>query len=205
MKKIVLANLAMLLSMFAFGQIEKGRIFVGTNLGLTRQAYSPKFATEFSNVATSLFLQPSLGYLLSNKLALEIGLDYLQTWSRAFNPNLPLKAQRQTQSSFGFLLGTRYYLPTKNEKCWFSLSLGGGYRTNSDGNAPDDKIHFLRFYLRPNFNYFVSPRWALQLQFDGISFESIKIEDDFFPSRTTRFDIGLSSFNPALGIYYFIR
>lgn len=190
-----------------YGQVEKGRVFLGGNVGFSRNSNSPAVSISHQNSQAQLSINPQIGYFVSDKWALEFGLNYQGNWIRTSNPNVSLDEQRFYRNAFGLDAGARYYVPTSHEKFVFFLSKGIGYRFGDAGYDFNQKVRGVNAYIAPNFNYFFTKKWVLQLSFTGIAFNSsrLKSSNSTVTERQNFFTFGASSFTPSLGVLYFLR
>lgn len=151
-------------------------------------------------VKSSTFsFRPSIGYFVVDNLAVGV--------------NLGLTSGKQEQGSSTFKTSefqvgpfARYYVFTSNERFAFMAEaalLFGSDKQESGGF--EQKGSSTAFYLSPGFTYFLTDRWGLDLQLQGISFYSSDPNKDVDNDKESGITIGAEFFNPSLGVRYFFK
>lgn len=198
MKKVLPVIILMIASLVeSNAQTSQGSLSFGGSIGVT----NTKDEDNGEDTRTSEFrFQPSVGYFVIDNLM--VGL------------NVSLTAEK-IDDGFGgddkintFLVGpfARYYKFTSNEKFAFFGEVGTlfGTRTNKPDGLDETKAGTFNIYLSPGFSYFFNEHWAMDLAFEGISFSSYDPDKDNDDDKYTEFNFGLSSFNPQIGVRFFI-
>ncbi len=207
--KIILCSLwALLTCSLASAQIEKGRMYLGGNIGFSQNTFRPSSATQFKTTETNYTVTPSIGYLINNRVSLGVYIGYQNQRTRTFSPNLSLSDQIRARNSTFFGIHSRYYIDTSYEKFKFfvqtSASLGFVTETNTLANE-----RYLDISVSPNFAYFFTNKWCLELNFTGIAYNSSRIRNTTgnvqLYDYTHSFILSAQSFNPSIGIRYFFK
>ncbi len=198
MKKLLPVIIVMMASAAgSFAQTTQGSFSLGGTIGVT----NTKDETNGEDIRYSQFrFQPSVGYFAVDNLM--VGL------------NLNLIAEKEDDGFGGddkantFLIGpfARYYKFTSNEKFAFFGELGTlfGTQTDKPDGQNETKSGTFSIYLSPGFSYFFNEHWAADLTLQGISFSSYDQDKDADNDKFTVFNFGVSSFNPSIGVRYFI-
>lgn len=194
----------MMLCTLAYGQTEKGRIFLGGSVGIQSNTYNPSNSNTFKFTETNFSVTPQIGYFLTKKWALQASINYSSTWGRRFDPNLTLEQQKYRINSYGFGVGGRYYIPTSHEKFAFFLFTGANVGWGNNKRLSEKSLWF-NVNISPNFNYFFTSKWALELSFSGIGFNTATSTSELGKNSQNSFRLGASSFAPYLGVLYFLK
>jgi outer membrane protein len=198
MKKVLLVFSLLVASLaVANAQTTQGTISLGGSMGVT----NTKDEDDGEDTRTSEFrFQPSAGYFVIDNLMVGLGLSVVTG---------------KEDDGFGgddkyssFLVGpfARYYIFTSNEKFAFFGEVGtlfGSFKDKPDGQD-ETKAGTFNLYVSPGFSYFFNEHWGLDLAFQGISFSSFDPDKDEDDDKSTTFNFGVSSFNPSIGIRYYI-
>lgn len=223
-------SLTLLIIMASFSlakaQIESGRIYLGGTFNYFKVTPESNNATTF----TSFSVIPDIGYFISDNFSIGIGIGYNQSkseFSRIFNlDSAGVEASYTIKRAFSRISinpTLRYYVQTSSEKFYFyaqfrtSVGLGkesydsGGLPNFNNRSFPSEQTTItLDFNLSPNFVFFPTEKWAIELGFRGITLniinpedpEEVTIEEEKKNNRTT-FDFGVDSFQPTLGFRVF--
>ncbi|WBX74970.1 outer membrane beta-barrel protein [Tenacibaculum ovolyticum] len=151
----------------------------------------------YSNVSTGdvdasgYTLSPSVGYFVSDKIALELGLVIGSSDNTTTKTN-----------SFGASLGANYFFtPSKD----FSFILGAGLGYSSTGSEllgvdqPD--VNTFTIAVAPGINYFVSKSLALRATVGALSYSSSKLDVNGAKSTNT-FGLNLNLSDVNFGLTY---
>jgi outer membrane protein len=178
---------------YSYAQTSQGNIMLGG--GFRIQSDKQETAGEDVKTSTVQFI-PSAGYFLADDLALGLNLGiFSQT-----------QADDDKLTRFAFGPFARYYKYTSNENFAFFGEVGflfGSEKFEPDG-ADEVKGSNFTFYISPGFSYFFNEKWALDLQLQGISYESSDPNKDGDDDKQSSFIFGVESFNPSLGFRYII-
>ena len=165
---------------------QNGDLYVSGEIGFT----SFKQADAKSNQFT---FSPSLGYFVSDHIALELGL--------AIGSN---KSSNDDKTNvIGGELGAIYYCTPSNQ---FSFTVGAGFTYQSytfkpSSATPDSKTNVFGFAVSPGLSYFVSKNVALRGSIGALSYTSSK--DDFDGAEAAnQFNINLDLSDFNFGIVY---
>lgn len=188
----MIAILGMLTSS-AFAQTTTGNMMIGGSFSIN----SGNQETTGDDVKTSSFsITPTLGYFVADNLAVGVNVG--------FNSNTYFNEDKQTSFNVGPFV--RYYKFIADDKFAFVADAGfnvgsGTYDSELFGER---KFSNFNIYVSPGFAYFFSPKWSLDFQLSGISYNSSDPDKDNDDDKSNSFEFGLSSFNPSLGFRYFI-
>lgn len=132
-----------LISMFCisigYGQLEKGNLLVGGNVGFNIQFY------DGSN-AVNLGLRPTLLSLITDNLAVggSLGLNYYKSGSTSY-------------TSVGILPAGRYYFPSDSDRmAFFADAYIGVQMSNSKFSGRSESESALAFGFGPGLAFFLS-------------------------------------------------
>jgi len=197
MKKLLILILAVgLVIPTVWAQTTKGSFAVGGGI-----SYNSNSNTNEVQYKTNSFqFSPQAGYFVGDNF--EVGLEFgLSTSKYGFEDDEPTKNNSLSVGPFA-----RYYKFTSNDRFAFTaqagFSIGSGKITQPNGN--EQKSGNFGIYLSPGFTYFLSEKWGLDFQLQGISFGTSDPNKDVDNNEQTYFTFGVSSFNPSLGFRYFI-
>ncbi|NBW27504.1 MAG: porin family protein [Flavobacteriaceae bacterium] len=177
MKKIILTAVAVFAFSFANAQDSKSFGFAKGDIYATGTVSSSSTSVSGSSTATNF--APSVGYFVTDAIALEAG------FSTASSGNV---------KSSDFQVGAAYVFNAKNQ---FStnVSLGLAFGSGTDGG--DYKSMGLQ--LAYGLNYFVSNHFAVRANIAGLSYVSVTPNGGSAVSNTT---IGLDMSSLSLGLVY---
>ena len=197
MKKLVLTIIGF--SLFIVGaqaQTTAGSLMFGGNIRFT--STTQETTTQDQKSSQFQFL-PSAGYFVADNLAVGVNVD-LST-SKTETGNATSKYSSFTAGPFA-----RYYMFTSNEKFAFTgeagVNFGGTKFTPNTGN--ETKGSSLNVYISPGFTYFLSEKWGLDFQLQGISFSSTDPNKNVDNDKSNSVSIGANFFTPSLGFRYYI-
>ena len=134
---------------------------------------------------TAYNFSPSVGYFLTDNIALEGSLSYGN-------------AGGDNSSSFGIGAGARYFLAPASQ---FSLTLGAGLNYNSQESGEDSKLNTFTIAVAPGVNYFVSDAFALRASFGSLGYTTAKADVDGAPS-VSQFGLNIDLSNINFGMTY---
>jgi outer membrane protein len=224
MKKLFIAVLAFVTFAFSTNaQTEKGTIYLGGQVGFssgsskTTTTQGGTSITAEGPKTSSFSLLPSAGYFFSDNMAIGLGLGYNQ------NQTVTKGTNTETTNTTGIFVVAphfRYYMPTSAENFKFfvqaSVELGFGNRTNEvkSGNTTTttkSSINQLGVFVSPNFAYFPTKAWAIELGLRGIGYSSTTETQkaDTFNNNTevkqtqNSFVFDVNSLAPTLGVRVF--
>jgi len=148
-----------------------------------------------SSESTVLSVSPSLGYFVSEHIALELGLTV------GTNENFGNFGNSEA-STFGVEVGGKYFFTPNNR---FSFTAGANifYRrtSNESSGVEQPSINSYGFEIAPGLNYFISKKFALTTSIGMLSYTNSKSEQDGANAFNT-FDINLDFSNINLGLLY---
>ncbi len=213
MKKILFGifALSLLVISTANAQLEKGRMYLGANVGFTSGTTKQTLGNNSTSSTTSTFtLLPSFGYFIGDNMSLGLGIGFSQDKSK---PNT-----NTTNTSNQFIVAPhfRYYVPTSSEQFAFfvqaELSIGSGSNKNEVVSGPvttttENNLNSVSFFVSPNFAFFPTKSWAIELGFQGIGYRSTttKVKNSNPENKVTdsAFVFDVNSFAPNFAVRYF--
>ena len=187
MKKVILSISMAIMSTVAFGQIESGTMFLGGSLGFSSGSSETSIAgTTVDGPETSSFnLAPSFGYMFTDQIGagLRVGINNNTTTQTGTNQVGEFTQEDKTSITMIGAFG-RYYLPVAGDK-WFGhvdlgFDIGFGSNTSTFEQAgttveTETDINMLGIGLRPGFDYFVGDKWALELNWGFLGYNSTTV------------------------------
>jgi outer membrane protein len=193
MRKVVMIAIFGLLTSVAIAQTSAGNMMIGGSFRIT----SSTTETAADDLKSSQFgISPSFGYFLSDGLAVGVNVSF-----DSFK-----YSNDDKQTILGFGPFARYYKFIADDKFAFTgtagFNIGSGKYDPDAGN--ETKTGSFNVYVSPGFAYFFSPKWSLDFQLQGISYNSNDPNKDGDNDKNNSFTFGASSFSPSLGFRYFL-
>jgi outer membrane protein len=197
MKKLVLSLALIAFSVgYIFGQAGAGSKMLGGSVNLI--SYKEQQGAGSDDYKISGFqLTPSFGYFISDNFVIGGNLSY-----SSFTENDQGFKWKSTELAIGPFV--RMYKYTSNEKFAFfaegSLLFGSG---KEDPDGPGEfKSRSITLAISPGFAYFISDKWVIDFQLQGISYRSYDPNTDVDDDKETTLIFGVDSFNPSLGFRF---
>ena len=190
MKKILLIAMVAV-SLGVSAQIEAGKLMIGGSFGFgsssgeTTSTLGNSTNTSQNPSTFSFNLIPQAGYLLTENLAVGVGMgyDYSKTTTPDFFTVGPVSFDNiETEGMFIFSPFARYYKNT-GDKAYafaeFAMPMGVGSSTgltlNSTGSGVEQndpsRILAVGVQLSIGFNYFLNDKCALEAKWAGLNFQ----------------------------------
>lgn len=199
MKKVFfLAFTCVLISSGLHAQTTQGSMTLGGNFGYS----SSKSENAYGNTdytSSSFQVSPKAGYFIMDNLevGLELGISTGKSGLDGFDPT--------KTNSFSVGPYARYYKFTSNDRFAFTGALGFSFGSgkSSTGNS-ENKTGSMGISIAPGFVYFLTERWGLDFQLDGIGFSSYDPNKDVDNNNQKEFTFNISSLSPTLGFRYYI-
>jgi outer membrane protein len=185
-----------MLTFGALAQTSSGTVAVGGGIRFT--SVTQETGAQDSKTTQVLF-RPNVGYFVANNFMVGVNLDLSSSKT---------KTGTGESKNSGYNVGpfARYYMFTSNEKFAFigeaGLLFGSSKYTPTSGN--EQKGSSVNFYISPGFTYFLSEKWGLDFQLQGIEFSSTDPNKDVDNDKRNTITIGAEFFNPFLGFRYYI-
>ncbi|MCW5911566.1 MAG: porin family protein [Cyclobacteriaceae bacterium] len=199
MKKNLILVFALVLAAPAlWAQTTQGSLTLGGGF----EYYSDKSENAYGNsdYSTSSFqFLPNVGYFVVDNLEVGIRFGILSGKSGYQGSN-------QTKST-AFSAGpyARYYKFTSNERFAFTGAVGVSFASGKTSNGNfETKTGSVGISIAPGFAYFLTERWGLDFQLEGIGFTSYDPNKDVDNNNQKIFSFGINSLSPSLGFRYFI-
>lgn len=188
MKKVIFSfvMIAAAISSNAQDGFSKGSKFLSGSFGIS-STDNKEEVTKTSSFSVS----PSVGYFVSDNLAVGLGLGY---GSSKVTIDGDTDSETNTLSFGGF---GRYYFSPKSKFTMFG-HLGINYLSN-DYVSDEYKTTGIDAFVAPGFNYWVSNKLALEAVIGKLGFSSSKGDYDGAESSSS-FDFGLNLSNVSFGM-----
>lgn len=195
MKKVFfLAFTCALISSGLHAQTTQGSKTVGGNFGYSSYKNENAYA-QIDYTSSSFQVSPEVGYFIMDNV--EVGLGFqLSTGKAGYDGSDPDK-----NTSFSVGPYARYYKFTSNDRFAFTGAVGFLYGSGKSANV---KTGSFGVSIAPGFVYFLTERWGLDFQLDGIGFSSYDPDKDVDNNNRKNFTFDISSLSPALGFRYYI-
>ncbi|KXK31293.1 MAG: Autotransporter beta domain-containing protein [Bacteroidetes bacterium OLB12] len=184
----------------AWAQTTQGSKSIGGGF----EYYSNKQENIYGNYdyeSSSFEIMPQVGYFIIDNLEVGVLLNYTSGKS-GYTQLDPTK-----NSSFSVGPFARYYKFTSNERFaftgTFSVSFGSGKTTYP--SSSESKTGNMGVFISPGFTYFLSEKWGLDFQLQGIGFTSYDPNKDVDDDNSKTITFGVSSFTPSIGFRFFIN
>ncbi len=207
MKKLIL-SIAVLtgLALTTQAQTEKGNWMLGGSLSFESSKSDATNAKAIQNFS----IVPSIGYFISENIAIGTGLGYAQT-------NIGVASGvgnvGQTQAFVVAPFG-RYYVPVAEKFSFFGqaavpLAFGSAKETDADGKAGDKvgSSTAMGIAVSPGFAYFPSKKIGIEFAFTGLSYSNLRVEDkdgnEVKGAGNDTISIGADFFPPKIGIQFY--
>ena len=202
-KRYLLLVSALCLTFQAFGQ--SGKFFIGGDVGFSTTSYSNK-GTGYPKSQYDFSLQPSIGYYLSDKLAIGTGLGF-SVYGNTYNTNPQVT---DATTNFSITPFVRYALIEVNNFSFIgqgSLGVGfGGSGSSTGGTTTTGPSTFnFNFGISPGFQYKLNDKISLETFFGdiGLKYNSTTPKTGSKTSNTN-FNFSLGS-GLSLGFIYFLN
>lgn len=182
----------------AGAQTVQGTLTVGGGISYSSSKDENIYGGEVKSSTFSF--RPSIGYFVVDNLVIGANIGLVSGKQEQ-------GASELKQSEFQVGPFARYYKFTSNERFAFMAEAGllfGSAKQTSTGGF-EQKGSSTSFYLSPGFTYFLTDKWGLDLQLQGISFYSSDPNKDVDNDKESGVTIGAEFFNPTLGVRYFFK
>jgi hypothetical protein len=200
MKKLLLSIFAVAALGFSTqAQTEKGKIMLGGNLAFDSQ----KSDAANSKANTSFEIVPSVGYFVSDNIAVGTGIGY------SYDKNIgTTKNEAFVVSPFG-----RYYTNISEQFKFFGqlavpMQFGSAHAVDAQGDegAKLGKSTQIGVALSPGFAFFPTKKIGIELALNGLSYTNYRVEDanenDVKGAGYDNVSFGTNFFAPKLGIQF---
>lgn len=185
---------------FSQAQVSKGTVVVGG--GLQFSTTKSEEGTNSDLTTTSFAFVPSAGFFVADRFA--VGLDLLAATDKSkYQVGNTTSTTKQTQLGVGPF--ARYYLPLGGESFYFIAQAGfnvapGKIEQPVYGATITTKSNTFNVYLSPGITYFFNKKWAAELTFSGLSYETHDPNKDADDDKENTFTFGVNSLQPSLGV-----
>lgn len=206
MKKIIIViALVCLCNTIVQAQISKGSVLLGG--GLSVESVQAEYDGEELGSESSLSFGPSIGYFVSDGIAVGLNLSIVN--QRSSEDDFDFGTYEVETSAIGIGPFIRFYKASSNENFAFfaqgSLSfISGSTKESYDGDSDKAKLKGLDVAISPGFAYFFNERWSAELLFRGIAYTSLTPDKRNDELKLTTITIGLDSLTPTLGLRVYL-
>ena len=142
---------------------------------------------------TSFDFSPTVGYFISNNVAIGVQLGVTSNQSKFKSTKLS-----EEQGFSGGILARYYMTPTNKFSIFGSAALGFGSTNNKTDSL---KTTSFSFGFAPGISYFLSNHFAIETTIGSLGFSSIK-PDTKGADATTTIDFGLNLTRATFGLVY---
>lgn len=184
MKKTLSFILVVLLCVKANAQLSKGTIQLGGSLSLNSYS-SDNEAIDFNTTSfksSTYDASPKCGIFISKRSVIGLAAS-LYKYGYESTGSLQASEYSYNYSRFTFSIGPyyRHYFPITEKANVFaqgiaSVSTGKandrGYNTNGERTENNFRNHGFGFQISPGFNYFINPKWGLEVSFGSIYYNA---------------------------------
>ena len=198
MKKTFLGLALALMGLGLQAQTTQGSLTLGGSIGYNSTKEKNNYLN--SDYESSYFqFSPNVGYFVVDNL--EVGLNLGISFGKAGYEILdPTKTTTFSAGPYA-----RYYKFTSNERFAFTGALGVSFGSGkSSTETTESKTSNFGVSIAPGFVYFLTDKWGLDFQLEGIGFSSLDPNKDVDDDNRNVFSFGLSSLSPSLGFRYYI-
>jgi len=177
--------------------LSKSDIYMTGTVGFNSTTESSNVVGSVDSDDSTMEFSPSLGYMVSDNIAIEAGLGY-QTGDDG--------TVETTVTTFS--VGARWFMNPSDK---FSLSVGAGLGFGSGtatfvGSTDEGEVSALTFTVAPALNYWMSDSWGLFANIAAFQYSSVtegnSADTDEDTSTSTGLNIDLSNINFGL-VYKF--
>jgi len=198
MRKLILVCCALFIAALTQAQIEKGDVQLGGSINFNSNDFE-----AFDNSA--LRIQPQVGLFVSSttSVGLTVGFTSIQNTLIDQNSGNPVEL---TNNLFVFGTYARFHKPVVENLYLFlqpSVLLGTGENEFSTPQTGD--INTFNVGLAPGITYFLSPKFALELNFGGLSYNRSKADLNGNETTLTNFSLNMSLANVGVGMSFYIK
>ena len=168
----------------------KSNIYMTGTVGFNSSTESSNITGDTDTDNSSTTFSPTIGYMLTDNIALEAGLGYE---SNDFGES------ETTITTFS--VGARWFMNPTDK---FSLSVGAGLGFGSGtatytGETYEDEIGALAFTIAPAVNYWISDSWGLFANIAAFEYSSVtesnNQDSDEYDTTSTGLNIDLTDIN----------
>lgn len=198
MRKLILVCCALFIAALTQAQIEKGDVQLGGTINFN--------SNDFENFDNSAFrIQPQAGLFVSSttSIGLTVGFTSIQNTQFDQNSGNPVEL---TNNLFVFGTYARFHKSVVENLYLFlqpSVLLGTGENEFSAPQSGD--INSFNVGLAPGITYFLSPKFALELNFGGLSYNRSKADLNGNETTLTNFNLNMSLANVGVGMSFYIK
>jgi len=202
MKKVLLSLIAVAgLAFTTQAQTEKGNFMVGGNVELNTSKNDGASKTDLN-----FSVVPSVGYFITNDLAIGTGVGY--EFAKSYSTLASAKS-----SAFVIAPFARAYKGINEQFKFFGqLSVPMSFGNNKVGDANGDNFvkvgnnNNVGVALSPGFAFFPSKKFGIEFSVNGISYNDYRVEDADGNKigGNKNFNIGANFFAPHIGVQFYL-
>ena len=174
----------------------KSDIYMTGTVGFNSSTTSYSTSGIDDDETSSTTFSPAVGYMISDNIALEVGLDY--TSAEGYD-DVAMADSETTITAFQ--VGARWFMNPSDK---FSLSVGAGLgfgsgTTTFTGSTVELEASGLTFTVAPAVNYWMSDSWGLFANIAAFEYSSVESSNnqtsDTSDTTSTGLNIDLSNIN----------
>ena len=220
MKRTLLSLAFGLATTVVFGQIEAGTMILGGELNYSSSSTETTVGgttADDKDKSSNLALIPSFGYMIKDNIGAGLRLGINNSMSETFANNGDINENENNLTVVG-LFG-RYYMDVAGDALYFHtdliLDFGFGSNTHTHTstnpitgvttvNETKTDVNTMLIGIRPGWDYFIGDKWAIELNYGFLGFES-KTEgvDSDNEATTTGFGLNLDFTTLGLGARWY--
>jgi len=198
MKKLLLSLVAVAsLAYGANAQTEKGKIILGGNVGFNSTKIETAAKSDFS-----FSVVPSIGYFVSDNLAIGTGVGY--NYDKQVSANI--LNQAFVVAPFG-----RYYVGLSDQFKFFGqlsvpMAFGNNKIVNDNGDtgAKVATTTSIGVNIAPGFAFFPTKRIGIEVSVNGLGYSNLNVKNELTGGEVSANSFGLeaNTFAPKLGVQF---
>lgn len=225
-KKLLIASIMMLTSVFAYSQIEQGTMYLGGSFNLSTSTYKIKAGGETTDgpKTFSFGLTPIGGYFVSENFMVGMGLGYTSVKTTLIengSGQFPTTTKTvETNGMFNIVPMARYYMfPSKRIGFFVQGSFTAGFgkdklKVTQTMMVPDTtitttddaKTSGIVVAIRPGLVFLVGDKFAFEAAFGGLYFQTLSIKsgdgDAEVKQTTSNFGLDINPSAFSFGVAY---
>ncbi len=208
MKKILLSLTFGLATTVVFGQIEAGTKILGGEFNYN----SSSNETTIGNTTTdgpknsNITVVPSFGYMFQDNIGAGIRIGINNSTTETTDQNGDVTEDKDNLTIVG-LFG-RYYIDVAGDQLYFHtdliLDFGFGSNEVTQGNTTvTTDLNTMLIGLRPGWDYFIGDKWAVELNWGFLGYESRTWSAEDYEDKTTGFGLNFDFTSISMGARWY--
>lgn len=198
MKKLTIILTLLFFTGIAKAQIQKGDIQLGGAIGINSNKTGDNKFNYFN-------FSPRAGFFVSDKTSIGIttgfsttNRDVFQVSTGTIVEQIENQFQIGVYSRFHKSLGENFYI-------YLQPSFGFGSGKNKTDGSETSSSNSINLQLMPGITYFMSDKFALEMNIGNLNYSNIKREAPGFEETTDNFNLNLNLSAFTLGLSYYIK